>query len=415
MKINFRAVRIGKMKRGQSMLKDMAMTVIATTISIVLTFGSSSIIEKSQREKNRRQTVMMVIHDIEENARTFRELLDDEKAKIELIHYLTNNIDNIDDIPWDTITTVYDYLLEGNSFMLDDSKEKLFQENQVLWSSLDDNTRIIDIIHAFFFERRSNLNDINSNFEWKKPISKQDNIHYGGKGVEYGYPLEMRKILSKILKEPKVQHFMHYSYLRQKKYGEFSYWFNRYAEKLKFLLGISNDELRSFVEDYEQLGRTATKNDIIGEWMMADTTSSSVMYHYRVHYRPDGTVSVLSRNSFYPSEFQTANNSGYLLFTHKDVGRWILEKDTLFTTYFADSISCTCDLYDLPLSKHGNDSLRSIYLSFSNRFWREYEYKNKKEVTYKEYVRVDDDGSRMEITRDSGLSLYYEKSDNVNN
>lgn len=49
------------------MLKDMAMTVIATTISIILTFGSSSIIDKNQREKNRRQTVMMVIHDIEEN------------------------------------------------------------------------------------------------------------------------------------------------------------------------------------------------------------------------------------------------------------------------------------------------------------------------------------------------------------
>lgn len=67
MKINFRAFRIGKMKRGQSLLKDMAMTVIATTISIILTFGSSSIIDKNQREKNRRQTVMMVIHDIEEN------------------------------------------------------------------------------------------------------------------------------------------------------------------------------------------------------------------------------------------------------------------------------------------------------------------------------------------------------------
>ena len=57
------------------MLKEMAMTIIATTISIILTFGSSSIIEKRQKEKNRRQTVMMVIHDIEENVKQLKECI----------------------------------------------------------------------------------------------------------------------------------------------------------------------------------------------------------------------------------------------------------------------------------------------------------------------------------------------------
>ena len=57
------------------MLKEMAMTIIATTFSIILTFGSSSIIEKRQKEKNRRQTVMMVIHDIEENVKQLKECI----------------------------------------------------------------------------------------------------------------------------------------------------------------------------------------------------------------------------------------------------------------------------------------------------------------------------------------------------
>lgn len=108
MKINFRAVRIGKMKRGQSMLKDMAMTVIATTISIVLTFGSSSIIEKSQREKNRRQTVMMVIHDIEENVKQLREWNRTEEKNYELTSKVILNLDSIDGISLDTLKEVYD-------------------------------------------------------------------------------------------------------------------------------------------------------------------------------------------------------------------------------------------------------------------------------------------------------------------
>ena len=179
-------------------------------------------------------------------------------------------------------------------------------------------------------------------------------------------------------------------------------------------MGISDEELKSFVEDYAQLGRTATKKDIIGEWVMVDTTSNSYIYQYRIHYRPDGTVSVFSKSRYYDSEFHTANNSGYFIFTYKDTGRWILEKDTLYTTLFADSICCTCDSYNLPLSRHKIDSLKSIYLSFSNLFWRECIYENKKELIYKEHIRVDADGKRMEVETDSS-TMYYVKSDNLNN
>ena len=46
MNIKFRMPRLGNKLKGQSMLKEMTMTVIATTISIVLTFGSAFVVEK---------------------------------------------------------------------------------------------------------------------------------------------------------------------------------------------------------------------------------------------------------------------------------------------------------------------------------------------------------------------------------
>lgn len=54
---------IGKLANGE-VAKELLLTVLGTSISIILTFGTSSWIEKRQREKNRMQTAMMVINDI---------------------------------------------------------------------------------------------------------------------------------------------------------------------------------------------------------------------------------------------------------------------------------------------------------------------------------------------------------------
>ena len=45
-------------------LKDMLMTFIATTFSIVLTFGTAALIDKRQKEKSKRQMVMYVLYDM---------------------------------------------------------------------------------------------------------------------------------------------------------------------------------------------------------------------------------------------------------------------------------------------------------------------------------------------------------------
>ena len=44
--------------------KDLLMTFIATTFSIVLTFGTAALIDKKQKEKSKRQMVMYVLYDM---------------------------------------------------------------------------------------------------------------------------------------------------------------------------------------------------------------------------------------------------------------------------------------------------------------------------------------------------------------
>ena len=96
MNIKFRMPRWGSKLKGRPMLKEMAMTVIATTISIVLTFGSASVVEQRQKENNRRQTVMMVIHDIEDNIKVLKGWKSKEETNITLSNYVLSHLDEID-------------------------------------------------------------------------------------------------------------------------------------------------------------------------------------------------------------------------------------------------------------------------------------------------------------------------------
>ena len=179
MKINLRTIQKKKIKGGQSMLKEMAMTIIATTISIILTFGSSSIIEKRQKEMNRRQTVMMVIHDIENNIEQVKGWKSGEEYQITLMHYVQNHLDEIELLPLDTLKEVYDYLLQdesGEDYKMDNYIESSFRENQSLWSSLDDNMKIIDLVQEYFNDRHSQLVYWNNSSFFNYRISKQEQL-----------------------------------------------------------------------------------------------------------------------------------------------------------------------------------------------------------------------------------------------
>ena len=59
---------ISKKPNGQrGWVKELLLTILATSISIVLTFGTAYLIERHQKLAARRQMAMMIIHDIDES------------------------------------------------------------------------------------------------------------------------------------------------------------------------------------------------------------------------------------------------------------------------------------------------------------------------------------------------------------
>lgn len=141
--------------------------------------------------------------------------------------------------------------------------------------------------------------------------------------------------------------------------------------------------------------------DLIGNWVESDSTD----YFTKYQFQSDGSVTF-----FYDYKYVSPSFSGYILYTFKEVGRWDLKRDTLFATFISDSVSCTQDLSHVPYSEQMNDSLKEniFVLEQMIQQYKKEKYASKNEITNKNYVRVDEDGMRMEMVSD-GFSLYYVK------
>ena len=65
MNVKFKMPKFGRKLSGKAWWKELMMTVIATTISIVLTFGTAAWLDNRKEESARRELVMMILHDMD--------------------------------------------------------------------------------------------------------------------------------------------------------------------------------------------------------------------------------------------------------------------------------------------------------------------------------------------------------------
>ena len=158
MNVKFRMPKLWGNVKFRSTAKELLLTVIATTISIILTFGTAAYLDNKQQKADGRQTAMLVIHDIEQTADVFLNLVKDEENYYKVTQYVIEHQDNISNIRRDTLNTVIHYLTQLETGLdFDDSTEKLFLSSQDVWKNIN-NTTFIDVVQRFFYRRREMYN-----------------------------------------------------------------------------------------------------------------------------------------------------------------------------------------------------------------------------------------------------------------
>ncbi|MBO4590185.1 MAG: hypothetical protein J5698_04350 [Bacteroidaceae bacterium] len=375
--------------RSTKFLRDVVMSVIGTTISIALTFGTAEMKNAQKKKKDGRATVMMVVHDIDESVKEFRELAEYEEANHEVALFAMSHIDELGTLSDDTITQVVEYLLQGVPFDIDDSNEKIFQSSQDAWKNIA-NKSVIDLIQDFYRDRHIVLDYIKTNILFMEPITKEKEYELLLKTPEhYFFSGNADKSLKETFKSDEVDLYMLFSPARQKYYADVANSWQRISDQCKFMMSITDDEMRSYIESTQRTGFSITRKKLIGKWIVTSTSDLN-----------RESIELLHDNTFvHIKVIQVTSNyySGRLTTTLTMPGTWEISGDSLVRNY-AIGARYEMDTSEISYTDEMTDSVKSSLAHMQEQI-DEYNEKAAKESPGRRanLMYIDKSGNKIEM------------------
>lgn len=309
--------RLWRRIRFANMSREILMTTIATTISIILTFGTAHFLEERQKKAEGKQMVMMVIHDIDNAEETFRQMAKEEELSFMCAQLVLQNVDNLAKMNTDTISTVTRYIVSSENVLhyLDDSNERIFLSSQDTWKTID-NAAFVDCVQDFYSWRRMTYDKMNNNSYWVKPVLQTEFMEY-----QMGsYKIDYTSFLSQRLSEKKVLDYLDLSPSRQFFYNECVDYCKRMSQKCKFIMGITDEEMNEYVAQNSRAGQRMEESELIGKWVELSNADLYQGYEFFKDHKFKNITRQHLMNSIY---------SGRVDFIYEVSGTWQLQEDSL--------------------------------------------------------------------------------------
>ena len=103
--MKFKMPKFGRNLNGGGIIKELLLSTLATTISILLTFGTAHLLDQRQARLAQRQTAMILIHDIDVSVAALNRMADEEEKEKVAIQYVIDHLDELKSLPEDTVYT----------------------------------------------------------------------------------------------------------------------------------------------------------------------------------------------------------------------------------------------------------------------------------------------------------------------
>ena len=225
-----------------STMKEMALTIIATTISIVLTFGTAALLERCQRNEDRKLSAMMVISNIEQFSRLLDGLAKDMAYRDSVATWLLSlPVDKLDDIPPQEMTNPINTVVALELMSHDRSTEGIFSNSSDTWKNLG-NFQFIDNVGSCFSE----MNDIEKH--WNDWVN--ENVATVNDILTHMQPGE--HTLTKLLSNNTFRQLLENFHARQNWLQYVSSHCRYLNQKNMKLIGISEKEVMDFTDKRER-------------------------------------------------------------------------------------------------------------------------------------------------------------------
>ena len=229
---------------GGGIWRNLLYTILGTTISIVLTFGTSQLVQQYRKAQDRKMTALMVMGNIERFAQTIDEIAD-YLSQCDTVATLLLAIpqDSLDAPKYRPYTQRLIYTFPAVSLAYDRTAEQIFSNSIETWKNVG-NFGFIDNVGKCYSDMKSIEKEYGEYRQWLESLTQQVIDHmdeYPGQSVS-----------SKSLRDAGVRrglvslhsHVNHYRYLAN---------YIRYANRENMrMIGIDEEEVMRFVEEHKE-------------------------------------------------------------------------------------------------------------------------------------------------------------------
>ena len=380
--------------------RQLFISILATVISIILTFGVAHLVEKNRQKEKRRQMSMMVIHDIDEIISNIKTIMKDEESGWEATRYCMDNKNRLRSVSKDTLIHFLNYILSETfnpSLQFDKSNESIFNSSQDSWNTLSDMSFIRNVQKCYHL--RSILEEQLSKWVYfKRPITDDESYQILMASNVLFEENSFYSLCEKWISDEKTKFYM--DNLENRKYL-LNYVLEQCLglnEANKFLMNVTDKDLKEFAEKTLGEVHRATKKSITGKWFSVSGDDQSI----EIDFNPDKTLTSIVSYKVTSSIFY-----GKISLDAKRIGRWDINKDSLILYFNDEGYSLVANDSSITYKPEMKDSINSIIKELTAPEMVE---RMKTEVfsarRYSCSTNMDPSGKKLEIITDDGIALH---------
>ena len=407
--MNIRRIRVRMPKwqaiRSANWAKELLMTFAGATLSIILTFGTAHVLDEKQQREDGRQTAMMVIHDMENSAEIFRQYVLTEERSFNTAQYVREGKHNMDVVSVDSLLAFVTYVTASASqnYVFDDSSERTFLSSQEAWKNID-NATFIDAVQDFYHQRRVIYSALNKDYLFTKPVSNGEYYQMLLQSPDW-QELDTAfwvNCAERYLERKDVRVYVDYSFVRRRHFNEYADVFRSMANRCKFMMGISDEELAQYVQNKSRTGKPLTEKKLIGKWKMQTADDLEAVREY--HSDHTSTTSFLQYMSY-------SYYTGQIVLKCTLNSTWELRGDSLCTEQHGD-YTYEFDRSQIRYQTEQEEAINHLIEAWEQSVIASLEQmtNTKGEQRKSVFASIDASGNKIEL-RDSQGVIYLIRSD----
>lgn len=384
-------------------LKGFLTSILGTTISIALTFGTTALVNNKKKQDAQRLTAMMVIDDIDKSIETVKKIRDYEEQGYNVSIYALEHLDSIETLTDDSLNIVFNYLLEGVSISSEnefsESTEKMFHSTQESWSNLS-SVKFVRNIEDFYKDRKK-LSELRNYAVWVKPVAETETSTVLMNSDILDTRENFCNYLKDVLKRRRCQKYLRTYIDRLKVYNQIIEGWTNQNDENKFLMNITDEELKEFVEKNTKLSHPASEKDIIGTWV-SDAVDAHVTEY---EFKQDNTFRNLQSYSLHK---QNLAGKAYVEFTV--FGKWHIEADSLIIVPDQTTVKANLNdsniIYREELREAQQRELREYVEAMLPSFRENLEKDGGRTARA---ISIDVTGNKLELTNPDKQTTHYKR------